>query len=439
MTLNAPIAVIASALLAFADAFLFPAIVIAAVTSRLTDDLVTIGLAVSLAGGLWYLPQVLATGVIQNRRRVKPVILLGGATRAAALGLFAYIGFRAEDFTETELLRWFLFALVVATAASAFSMPPLNALLVRAIRPEQRRQVFLVRASFALVLAVAAGLIMARVFGPDGPGFPRSLTLVVLAAAACVAAGTFLAGLIREPKRIHPVNTPTLVDGIRGALRQLRNGPFRRFLVFRTMAALTAGFDALIIVYGLERLDIPFAYVGYYVAAYALARIAGGPIWTHLGRVSGHRSLLQAATALRLVAFGAALAVPALVESDFWRENVSRANGPAIAFGFSFVLLGAAASGLSHGSFGYLNETVPQAERFFASSLVNTVLMVVAFAPIIIFSLADDYGLDDLLTAGAVIGLATLLISGLLTNSVATVRSRMPFSPTRVGRQGTVR
>ncbi len=439
MTLNAPIAVIASALFAFADAFLLPAIVIAAVTSQLTDDLTTIGLAVSLAGGLWYLPQVLATGVIQNRRRIKPVILLGGALRAAALGLFAYIGFRADDFTETELLRWFLFSLVIATAASAFSMPPLNALLIRAVSPDQRRQVFTYRAFLALLLAILAGLIAARVFGDDGPGFPRSLTLVVLAAAASVAAGTFLVGLIREPKRLHPVSTPTLGEGLRGALRQFGNGPFRRFLVFRTLTAITAGFDPVIIIYGLDRLNLPFAYVGYYVAAYAAARIASTPLWAWLSRESGHRAPLQAATALRLFALGAALAVPALTESDFWRENVSRANGPAILFGLCFVLIGAGASGMTQGSFGYLNETVPLSERFFASSLMNTLLMITAFAPIIIFSLADERGLDDMLTAGAVLSLAALLLSGLLTNSVATVRNTAPLSATRVSRQGTVR
>ncbi|MGH2548400.1 MAG: hypothetical protein ACRDHN_03375, partial [Thermomicrobiales bacterium] len=90
-SLNAPIAVIAAALFAFADAFLVPAIVLPVVTSQLTNNLTTVGLAVSLAGGLWFLPQVLSAGVIQDRRRIKPVVLLGGACRAAALGLFAYV------------------------------------------------------------------------------------------------------------------------------------------------------------------------------------------------------------------------------------------------------------------------------------------------------------------------------------------------------------
>jgi MFS family permease len=439
MTLNAPVAVISSALLAFADAFLLPAIVIAAVTSRLTADLTTVGLAVSLAGGLWYLPQVLATGVIQHRRQVKPVILLGGTLRAAALGLFAYIGFRAEDFSQNELLRWFLFALVVATVASAFTMPPLNALAMRAIRPEQRRHVFAARALLSLILAVFAGLIVARVFGSDGPGFPRSLTLIVLAAAASVAAGTFLAGLIREPKRVQPVAAPSLGEGIRGALTQLRFGPFRRFLLYRTLVAVTAGFDPLIILYGFDRLGVPSAYIGYYVVAYAAARLVSDPFWAWLGRASGHRALLQATTALRAFALGAALAVPTLAESDFWRENISRADAPAMAFGLCFALLGAASSGLVRGSFGYLTETVPQANRFYASSLVNAVLMVAAFAPIVIFSLAEERGLDDLLTAGALLTLVALLMSGLLTNSIATVRNPSALAPTRIGRQGTVR
>jgi hypothetical protein len=65
--------------------------------------------------------------------------------------------------------------------------------------------------------------------------------------------------------------------------------------------------------------------------------------------------------------------------------------------------------------------------------------MVAAFAPIVIFSLAEERGLDDLLTAGALLTLVALLMSGLLTNSIATVRNPSALAPTRIGRQGTVR
>jgi hypothetical protein len=61
-------------------------------------------------------------------------------------------------------------------------------------------------------------------------------------------------------------------------------------------------------------------------------------------------------------------------------------------------------------------------------------LTITAFAPILILAEVSDRGYEDLLTAGALFTLVTLLFSGLLTNSAATVRRRTAISSTRVGR-----
>jgi hypothetical protein len=420
-SLNAPVAVIAAALFAFADAFLVPAIVLPVVVSQLTDNLTTVGLAVSLAGGLWFLPQVLSAGVIQDRRRIKPVVLLGGACRAGALGLFAYVGFRDDDFSNVELLRWLILALIVSTVASSFTIAPLNLLTVRTSHGDERAGLFTVRAVLGGILAIAAGIVTARVFADDGPGFPRSLTLIVLAAAACTAAATFLIGLIREPRRIAAIRTPTLPDGISGSIKSLGDRAVRRFLVFRTFIAITAGFDALLILYGREQLDIPDAYIGYYVAAFAAARLVADPIWSFVARSAGHRPLLQTASALRLVVPGLALAVPSIIETDQWQDHISRDNAGFLLFGLTFVALGIASSGITRGSFGYLNEIVVPQRRFYAASLVNFVLMIAAFLPIGIFAIAKDRGLEDVVTAGAVVSVLALLLSGALIDASTTI------------------
>ena len=420
-SLNAPIAVIAAALFAFADAFLVPAIILPVVTSQLTDNLTTVGLAVSLTGGLWFLPQVLSAGVIQDRRRLKPVVLLGGATRAVALGFFAYVGFRDDDFTNVELLRWLIFALVVSAIASAFTMAPLNLLTMRTSHGDQRANLFTIRAVLAGLLAIAGGIVTARVFAEDGPGFPRSLTLIVLAAAACTAAATFLVSLVREPRRIPAVRNPTLPEGISGSLKSLGDRAIRRFLLFRIFIAITAGFDALLILYGIEQIDIPVSYIGYYVAVFAAARLIAEPIWSFVARTAGHRPLLQTASALRLVVPGIALAVPSIIDTDQWKEHISSDNASFLLFGLTFVALGIASSGITRGSFGYLNEIVAPQQRFFAASLINSVLMVIAFLPIAIFAIAKDRGLEDVITAGAVVGIFALLLSGALVDGSTNI------------------
>lgn len=211
-------------------------------------------------------------------------------------------------------------------------------------------------------------------------------------------------------------------------MKTLGDRALRRFLLFRTTIAITAGFDALLIIYGQRKLDIPIGWIGYYVAAFAVARFITDPFWAFVARTAGHRPLLQAASALRLVVLGIALVVPSIVDSDQWKDNVSRDNASFILFGLTFVALGIASSGVSRGSFGYLNEIVAPQRRFYAASLMNFILMIVAFLPIATFAIAKDRGLEDVITAGAVVGIIALLLSGALIDgstriSRSTVRS----------------
>ncbi|MGH2551511.1 MAG: hypothetical protein ACRDHN_19155, partial [Thermomicrobiales bacterium] len=247
------------------------------------------------------------------------------------------------------------------------------------------------------------------------------LTLIVLAAAACVAAATFLIGMLREPRRTAAVRTPTLGEGISGSLKSLGDRAVRRFLLFRTVIAITAGFDALLILYGIQKLSIPVGYIGYYVAAVAAARFIADPLWSFVARTAGHRPLLQTASALRLIVPGIALAIPSIVDSDQWQENVSRDNASFILFGLTFVALGIASAGITRGSFGYLNEIVAPQRRFYAASLINFVLMLVAFLPIAIFAVAKSRGIEDVITGGAIIGVLALLLSGALIDGSTTI------------------
>lgn len=174
-SLNAPLAVLAAALLAFADALLYPVLMLPVLLVQLTDNLTTVGFVVALTGGLWFIPQIIAAGVIQDRRRVKPVLLAGGMTRVAALGFFTSIGFRASEFTNQQLLRWFVLAIIISTIASAFSARPLTIMTGRAVASEQQRRVFGGRGVLGSLLAIIGGWVILSLFATDGPVFsPQS-------------------------------------------------------------------------------------------------------------------------------------------------------------------------------------------------------------------------------------------------------------------------
>ena len=344
-SLNAPLAALAAALLAFADALLYPILVLPVVVAQLTGNLTTIGLVSSLAAGLWFIPQIISAGVIQDRRRVKPVLIVGSTTRAAAFGLMAYIGFRANDFTYQELLRWLVFTLIIATTASAFSSLPLTIMTARSVSSDQQRRVFGGRTILGGLLAIVAGLIVASVFDVDGPAFPRNFTLLVLTAAGAVATGGFLAGLVREPKRMSNVRIPKLGESITGAFSSFGDRSFRRFALYRGVVALSAGVEPLLIIYGIQQLGIPLRFVGFYLIALVAGRLVADPVWAALAASAGHRAVLQASTAVRIIAPGVALVLPSIAKSSFWQDHVTDPLVTRALFGLVFLAFGMAPAG----------------------------------------------------------------------------------------------
>lgn len=431
-SLNAPLAALAAALLAFADALLYPILVLPIVVAQLTGNLTTIGLVSSLAAGLWFIPQIISAGVIQDRRRVKPVLIVGSITRAAAFGLFAYIGFRADDFTHQELLRWLVFTLIIATTASAFSSLPLTIMTARSVSPDQQRRVFGGRTILGGLLAVVAGLIVASVFDIDGPAFPRNFTLLVLTAAGAVASGGFLAGLVREPKRMSNVRIPKLGESITGAFSSFGDRSFRRFALYRGVVALSAGVEPLLIIYGIQQLGIPLRFVGFYLIALVVGRLLADPVWAALAANAGHRAVLQASTAVRIIAPGVALVLPSIAKSSFWQDHVTDPLVNRALFGLVFLAIGIALSGQIRGSFGYIDEIIPANRRFHCANMLNATLMLLAFAPVAAASIAKNRGIENVIAAGVVLIVLALLLSGTLINATTTLRRPSSVAASRM-------
>lgn len=431
-SLNAPLAALAAALLAFADALLYPILVLPVVVAQLTGNLTTIGLVSSLAAGLWFIPQIISAGVIQDRRRVKPVLIVGSITRAAAFGLFTYIGFRSDDFTHQELLRWLVFTLIIATTASAFSSLPLTIMTARSVTSDQQRRVFGGRTILGGLLAIVAGLVVASVFDVDGPAFPRNVTLLVLTAAGAVATGGFLAALVREPKRMSNVRIPKLGESITGAFSSFGDRSFRRFALYRGVVALSAGVEPLLIIYGIQQLGIPLRFVGFYLIALVVGRLVADPVWAGLAASAGHRAVLQASTAVRIIAPGVALVLPSIAKSSFWQDHVTDPLVNRALFGLVFLAIGIALAGQIRGSFGYIDEIIPANRRFHCANMLNAMLMLLAFAPVAAASIAKDRGIENVIAAGVVLIVLALLLSGTLINATTTIRRPSSVAASRL-------
>ncbi|MEZ4497775.1 MAG: hypothetical protein R2845_13590 [Thermomicrobiales bacterium] len=324
-------------------------------------------------------------------------------------------------------------ALIIATTASAFTIPPMNALATRSVPPSGESVSLPAAADPGLILAVAAGLIVARVLGDSGPGFPRSLALIVLAAAASVAAGTFLVGLIREPARLQPHTTPALGEAI-GIAPSTNSGVPSFPALSRTLTALSASFDPLIILFGLQQLSIPFGYVGYYVAVFAGVRLLTEP---ELGVACAIRRTSRSFFRQR-PSCGCSRSVSrssSVIDLDLWRDNISN-NAPS--------RLG---SPLRCSARRLVQDSCAAATAISTRRSPKTIALRLGAHQQRAYDCrlrsdhnpwdVTDSGFERLFVAGTLLTLVTPLPSGLLPNSVATVRRRASVASTRVGRSAT--
>jgi MFS family permease len=196
---------------------------------------------------------------------------------------------------------------------------------------------------------------------------------------------------------------------------------FRRFLTFRVLLSLSTLLDPFLIIFaatnfGLVTADIG-GYVGGYIIAFVLGRLAFTPVWAALARRHGEKSSLQVAALVRLLPPLLALILPYLGATDLYRDRLSDRVSLATLFGIAFVALGAAVAGQGRGNFGYLEEVAPIRLRAAYAGLTNAVLALVAFVPVVGGLILDRSGFDALFLTAALLGLIAVFASGALTDT----------------------
>ena len=250
----------------------------------------------------------------------------------------------------------------------------------RAVPSQHQTLFFRLAQIVAAAAAVIAGILGARVLGPDGPDYPDNFSRLFLAAAVAAGGVVLLQLLTREPSRIpasargEGIGSAAAVRGV--GLPALADATFRRFLFFRIALGLAAVADPFYILYALRELDIAATRLGWFLLALVAARIVSAPFWAWMNRVHGTRAALQAAGMLRILPPLVAISLPYLIDTDLWRDRVTAANAVPIAFGIVFVAIGFALGGLQTATFGYLVESLPANGRAAAIGLTNLVLAV---------------------------------------------------------------
>jgi hypothetical protein len=411
--IDAPLLAIAAAASAFAEALLFPALVLPVVVAQLTPDRTLVGFAAAVPAAVWTLARLLTGLLLHRRTRLKPVAAAGAILRVVALLLIVRAALDPAV-TRDSLLRALLFGVILAAIANATSQTAARALMPRVVVADSQRGLLTVRAAAGGVAALLAGAIVASAFAPAGPGFARGLGLVALLAAFAAGLGALALILVREPSRLAPYRLTPPADALDGALAALRHRDVRRFALVRLPLAAAAAADPFLLLYAGERLAVPLRFAGLALVAFAAGRFIGRLLLHRIETARGPRVALQAVAAIRV-------AVPALT-LGIALVGSAGSRGAWAALLVPFALLGAAWAGQTAASFSYLQTLGDPALRRNASTLLDALLAILAFGPIVAGTFASSSGVQPLLVIAMLCALAALFAASLLTDPRPAVR-----------------
>ncbi len=415
-------AMVNGALQALADIALQPVIFLAAIAYLLGGSPYQIaGFAVvSLAS--WALADWIAAPLRLMLRRDFRLVTIGSVIRLAAAIAIGIIGLRLEDGNSPDQVGVLLVAYAVYQLASAV----IGRASVHSIHGTgalgSRRGLFRSRAIIGAIASVIGAGAVWSALGTTGTTGDNGGLVLVLAAIGIASATWFLLA-IPGNRRIEP-RTAYRSQSSRQGLAALQSRAYRRFLVFRSTLALSAAADPFLIVFGLEQLGLTLGEVGAALAVYAAGHLLGMVFWPRWAAARSARAPLQVTPLLRLVVLVVAVSIPSISASGLY---AGRFDGPEVAircFIAIFSLLGLVTSANNVASQPYLLAILPDDVSRPAIALTNTILGVLAFAPLAAAFVVERFSLETLLYVAIVLAFVALVASGMLAASRVRVRQR---------------
>ena len=417
---NSLLCIAAEAVNAAVEVMLLPGLVLAFFVAELTPSYATIGLAPAIAFSFWTLARLPAILFSITRRKQQPWAFAAALVRAGAVAILAVLASRtnAADVAQSPrpLLGAFFLCLIAYALASGFGSVPAATLLQASAPADAWSSFARRRALWSAFFSVLAALIVVRLLGSSAFIFPAGYGRLFLAATVCLVAVAGLTAAMREPAGGASASRVSRIAP--RMLRQpLLDPRFRRFLVFRVFLSATAAIDPFLFLYAVTRFGAPITAIGGYVLAGVIGWVLTAPVWIWLERTSGARSVLQAATVVRLIAPAVALAVPPLAATELMRERFPQDSPLTWIYGVGFFAIGAALSAQARGTNEYLFALSPRPLLSAYTGLTNLVLAVIAFAPVLGGVVIQRAGYETLFVAVLAIGLAAVFAGGALAST----------------------
>lgn len=387
-------------------AFVSYTTVIPSFVNRLTDFAPLVGLVTTIANGAWLLPQLIAANYVASKERKKPfVIALALIGRPTYLLVALAISLTGDTYPWLLLIIFFV-AEAIFSATDGLSSVAWFDILSRSIPPDKRGRFYSTPQIVGGLLAIAAGLAVRHILGPQGPAFPYNYGLLFLLSVAFLFLSLASFSSVKEPTSEAQGEREPWRAYLPRLLTLLRKD--RQFRLVNSVRLL-AGSGGLAlpfyVVYATNVLRISHENVGFFVSAQVLGGIVASLAMGYLNERSGSKIVTHVTIALGLITPILALII---------HYYPPQAGMVTYVYALVFFLIGANYSGYMQGFMNLVLEMSPPDERPAYVGLYNTVGGAVLVAPLLGGWLVQTTSYPVLFVAAASGAAASLILSFLL-------------------------
>lgn len=263
-----------------------------------------------------------------------------------------------------------------------------------------------------------SGLIVAATVAHTDISLARATGLILLAAAAITAAGTWFLLRVTYFESLDATTTVALArDEGEPAQAAMTGRGGRRLIAFQSIFALSGLADPFLIVYAIERLQIPAPFVGIYAMLFAIAACATVVTVPYSARRIAARKVLQVAALVRFLVPLVALTFALFADTHAVRNIMAHNAGGAWLFGVTFLVLGLSRGLIAAAVPPYAEGLLPEGTLQRVAQLSPVALAIASLAPLLGAWSLDQRGLQAMLLLAAAVGFAALLVSGSLAKS----------------------
>ncbi len=366
-------------------AFVPSSTVLVGLASQLTQDKALIGLTGSIFTMAWFLPQLIAAGIVRGKANQKRYVVIASIIGRPMYLLIALwlILTRAAD---PLLTLWIIIGgIALFNICDALAGVAWFDMMSRMLSPRMRARVITFGQIASGVLGLGVSFLVKHILADASIPFPVNYALLFLGTFTCLALAFIALLVLREvPMQQQEQSTgptPNILQSLIEALRA--DARFRRILLVRLLTGLEAIAASFYLVFFKENYQLGGKAEGDSTQAVIIGGLVGVAFFGWLADRYTTRSVVHGSSLLYFTS-------PLLAALIAWLQPP-----PALAyplFMIVFLFRGALEHSLVLGILGYLLDGTPERSRALYVGTLNTLSGVVSATPLLGGIWIDSFG-----------------------------------------------